>query len=88
MNDVLDVVRKSLSTSASLGNGNNSVNNNTNTQWLNVISDRSLPSGDINPSVATSHQEEQGWEEDAEHEMFVDMGEGAGVEGDLEMDED
>ena len=35
-----------------------------------------------------SQMDDDYWEEDANEDEFVDQGEGAGVEGDLEMDED
>ena len=34
-----------------------------------------------------SQMDDDYWEEDANEDKFVDQGEGAGVEGDLEMDE-
>jgi hypothetical protein len=87
MDDVLEVIRSSLTPSATP-----------------LDSDSSLPDGLHHPmsdaaiagQVAYSRprrltrgdEEDGGWQEDADDMVFDDTGEGAGVEGDLDMEDD
>ncbi len=78
--EILNKVKESLSTPADGAPKTNGVNIN----------------GQVVPQLATTQitieEQEQQWDEDADaiydEEYFDDTGTGAGVEGDLEMDED
>ena len=90
MNDVISIVRDSLLTdnaeegrSTKPGIGNSSIREDHEAKLLSAAK-----SSNGHNTAMDQDFEEQGWEEDAEHEMFMDMGEGAGIEGDLEMDDD
>lgn len=74
MDDVLEVVRQSLSSGATSGSSQQTA--------LRVDMDLVLPE-------ANDEEYAEGWEEGLQgHEDYDDLGEGAGIEGDLEMDDE
>ncbi|KAG9315700.1 RNA polymerase Rpb4-domain-containing protein [Chiua virens] len=72
MNEIIGIVSRSLSTTAAA----------TSTQSA------SSTNGSAHTATVDAYEVEQGWEHDAEDAELDDMGEGTGVEGDLDMEYD
>lgn len=72
MDEILSIVSRSLSATAETAPG------------------QSVPSsnGPTYTETVNAYEVEQGWDHDAENAVFDDMGEGVGVEGDLDMEDD
>lgn len=72
MDEILGVVSRSLSATAATTSAQSASSTN----------------GPTYTETVDAYEVEQGWEHDAEDAEFDDVGEGIGVEGDLDMEDD
>lgn len=72
MDEILGVVSRSLSATAATTSAQSASSTN----------------GPTYTETVDTYEVEQGWEHDAEDAEFDDVGEGIGVEGDLDMEDD
>jgi hypothetical protein len=93
MDDVLAVVQASLA-DVNTNVDPSSITNQSNYTNQSSHSQSSKPSRSKKPVISNTHdsegagEDDHRWENDANDVMFDDGGEGAGVDGDLDMEDD